>query len=114
MAQSHTLVEQILCEGPLSASAAAKLPIVPRTRGGDPRPELIVRWHRKGVLLADRTRVRLEAIRSAGKLLTSRAAIVRFIEAQQAGPPTAEPPRSPAARSAAAAAAERELQAAGA
>lgn len=69
----------------------------------------------QGLLLPDGSRLRLEAIKHGGRLLTSKQAVKRFIAAQNN--PTAvidsQPVRSPAARSRASESAARELEAAG-
>lgn len=75
-------VNRILSEGALGMSAAARL--LGTFRDGRPtHPSTVARWHRDGVTLADGRVIRLEAIRLNGRLVTSRAAIVRFVAAQQ-------------------------------
>ena len=62
-------------------------------------PSTAFRAAQKGVTLPDGTRVKLEAIRSGKKWLTTEAAVRRFLEAQQASPSMCgAPPRSPSAR----------------
>ncbi|MBA4192199.1 MAG: hypothetical protein C0467_29860 [Planctomycetaceae bacterium] len=74
-----------------------------------------IRHATKGVRLADGSTLKLEAIMVGGRLMTSRAAVLRFFAAQNATP-TTEPaplPRSPHARNRAAQAAAEELDALG-
>ncbi len=115
------LVETILAETPIGMTEAAK--IFGTFKGGKPvHPSTIARWHLKGILLPRRTRLHLEAIRINHRLVTSRAAVIRFIEAQQEDPPPGSTPasvplspvpRSPTRRQRASATAEAELKAAG-
>jgi hypothetical protein len=74
------------------------------------------RWCRQGVLLPDGRRVRLEALRVAGRWVTSEKALARFVAAQQAvsGPAEASVPPTPAQRQRAAERAGAELEARGA
>ena len=75
-------VGRILTEGPLGMSAAARL--LGTFRDGKPtHPSTLVRWHHRGVTLPDGRTVRLEAVRINGRLVTSRAAVIRFVAAQQ-------------------------------
>jgi hypothetical protein len=109
------LVTKILAEGPIGMSAAAGL--MGKYRDSKPtHPSTITRWAAKGVRIAGGRAIRLETIKVNGRLLTSRAAIVRFIAAQQDPPPTAvtqSPARAetPARRRQAAARASSELDA---
>ena len=108
--ESAGLVDQIMSEGPLGMSAIARL--CRSFRGGvSTHPSTPPRWHTKGVVLADGRVGRLEAVRVNGRLISSRAALLRFIEAQQGPSPTAASPPtvSPTARKQAAAAASAEL-----
>src|SRR5262245_14006607 len=91
-------------------NAAAKL--FGTFKGGRPvHPSTVSRWASAGVVVAGGTRLRLEAVRLAGRLVTSRAAVVRFVQAQQDSPSAPEPPatRSLAERHRAARAAAAEL-----
>lgn len=109
-----TLVERILSEGPIGMSAAARL--YGTFRGGRPtHPTTPTRHHLRGVTLPDGRVVRLEAVRIAGRLMTSRAAVARFITAQQPDeePAVAPAPRSPSARRRASEAAAEQLARAG-
>lgn len=110
----ETLVDRILAEGPIGVAVAAKL--YGTFRDGRPtHPSTPTRHHLRGVTLPDGTVVRLEAVRIAGRLMTSRAAIIRFLAAQQVTtdptPPTTA--RSPAACKRAAAVAAAELDSLG-
>jgi len=81
-----TIVDRILDEGPIGMSAAAK--IYGSFRCGRPtHPSTPIRHHLHGVVLADGRTIRLEAIRIGGRLMTSRAAVVRFVAEQQLIPP---------------------------
>jgi hypothetical protein len=103
-------VDRILSEGPIGASEAARLLGV--FRGGrSTHPSTPVRWMLSGVQLADGRRLKLEHIRVANRLMTSRPALVRFLVAQQSPDAVldAEPVRTPASRRRAAARAEEEL-----
>lgn len=107
------LVERIVSEGPIGLAAAAKLYGV--YRGDRPTaPSTPYRHHTKGVPLADGTIVKLEAIRISGRVMTSRAAVLRFFAAQNSATnpqPVKNVPRRE--RQAAADAAEKELDALG-
>jgi hypothetical protein len=106
------LADRLLAEGLLSMSAIARL--LGELKGGRPvHPSTPYRWATRGVRLPDGSRLFLEAIVLSGKPVSSRAALLRFIAAQQpAGSHTAAvvPPRSPRARSKAAETAGRELE----
>jgi hypothetical protein len=75
----------------LGLSDLAKL-IPSRRRPGSLSTNAIFRWVRKGVRRPDGTIVKLEARMVAGRLLSSRAALERFIEAQNAPIDTASQP----------------------
>ncbi|QDU21822.1 DUF1580 domain-containing protein [Urbifossiella limnaea] len=109
------LVDRLLTEGPIGPAAAARL--YGSYRSGRPtHPSTVVRHIQEGVRLADGTTLRLEGVRIGGRLVTSRAAVVRFVAAQQpaaAEQPAATPPRSPAQRATAADAAGERLKALG-
>ncbi len=75
-----------------------------------------VRHATRGILLLNGSRLRLEAIMIGGKLMTSRAAVLRFFTAQNETDTATSPqpaPRSPAARNKAATKAGKELDALG-
>lgn len=105
-----TLVARLTSEGLIGPSAVARR--LGSSRGGRPvHPSTITRWMGAGHMLADGRVVRLEAIRVGGLLRTSWAAVLRYLAAQQEEPATDTGPslRSPAARNAASAVAEKEL-----
>jgi hypothetical protein len=103
-----TLVERILSEGPIRLAAAA--PIVEISHGGKPpHPATMTRWALQGVRLKDGSKIKLEAIRVGNRLMTSRAAVVRFLEAQQ-DLPAAPAPRSASQRERDATRADQELE----
>jgi hypothetical protein len=86
------LVERLIAENLISMKEAAKL-YGPKGHKSTP-----TRHHLRGVKLNDGTTCRLEAIRVGGKLLTSRAAVLRFFAAQNqapASPPPAGPTPTP-------------------
>lgn len=90
------LASEILAGGGLSLAQTARR--IPSFRQGRPtNPATIFRWIRDGVRTPDGRRVRLEACRLGGRLLTSEQALARFIAAQQ---PDAidQPVASPARR----------------
>ncbi len=68
-----TLVERITSEGTLGMRAAAAL-------AGQKSASTLVRWHKRGVR-RDGSIIKLEAIRTGAKRLTSRAAVLRFLAA---------------------------------
>lgn len=109
-----SLVAAILSEGPISTAEVARLV------GCRVHPATVTRWALTGIRLPDGRRVRLECARLGGRLITSKARLAAFIEAQSTAratepvPPAASaPPRSPAARSRASQRAEAELIKAG-
>jgi hypothetical protein len=75
----------------------------------------LLRWLMEGVQLADGSRVKLEAVRLAGKWISSAGALRRFIEAQtpRLDNDTQVSPRTSAARKRANDQAERTLEKAG-
>ena len=88
-------VEQVLSEGPIGAAEAARL--LGTFRGGRrTHPSTITRWMLSGIRLADGRNLRLEHIRVSNRLMTSRAAVVRFLAEQQlpTTPPEIDAPRS--------------------
>lgn len=108
----HTtaLIERILQEGPIGMTTATRL--LGTFRSGRPtHPSTLIRHHLHGVRSASGAIVRLEAIRVAGRLMTSRAAVIRFLAAQQ--DPAREPVPPMVERGSSAAAASRELDAQG-
>jgi hypothetical protein len=74
-----------LTEQVVSLAQAAKL-FPPARRGRPVTPNAIWRWVSHGVRLEDGRTVRLGAVRVAGRWLTSKEAIVRFVAAQQLTP----------------------------
>lgn len=99
------LAELVNGEG-IGLAAASKH--FPPCRSGRPtHPASLSRWITSGVRTPDGRTVRLEACRHAGKWLTSRAAIARFLRAQQPAPSTDQPAPVPSAHQAAV---ERELR----
>jgi len=107
----ESTVDRILTEGPIGMSAAARL--YGSYRAGRPtHPSTPTRHHLHGVTLPDGRVVHLEAVRIAGRLMTSRGAIVRFLTAQQPDAQHSEPstpPPSPAVRRCAAEGASKVL-----
>jgi hypothetical protein len=95
---SSVISAEILAGDGLYLVAAAKL--FPRHRQGRPvSPSTVSRWATNGVRLADGQVVRLEALQLAGKWITTRGAIRRFLDRQT--PARADQPgsvRSPAKR----------------
>jgi len=82
-ATNESLVRQLATEGMITAATAARLPWLPRTRGGPPSAATVARWHTEGVELPDGRRVKLEAARLNGKVITSEARLLAFFERQQ-------------------------------
>jgi len=108
--------DRLMAEGLIGLAAAAKL--LGSWRGGRPaHPSTVTRYTHEGVKLADGRVVKLETLRLGSRLMTSRAAVVRFLAAQQGeqGEQDDTPPMSstPAARNRAQAAASAELDALG-
>ncbi len=111
---SSDSVTRLLDEGLIGTSAAARL--LGSFKNERPvHPSTLARWAQRGVRTPDGRIVRLESARIGGKLVTSRAAIIRFIAAQneQFFPPTTTT-RSPSERQRASEAAVRRLEDAGA
>lgn len=76
------LIERILAEGAIGCAEAAR--VFATVRNGRPcHPSTVNRYCLKGVPLPDGSIVKLEHFRAAKRLLTSRAALVRFLAAQQ-------------------------------
>jgi hypothetical protein len=99
---STDLVKRLMTEGLIGMSAAARR--LGTFRDGKPtHPSTITRWCVVGVSLDDGTKLKLEHVRMGGRngrLCTSEAALVRFIEAQQElhdGDQADNGPRSPSA-----------------
>jgi hypothetical protein len=94
-----SLVETILAEGPLTMSSLARK-VVSSRLGKGCHPSTPTRWHTHGVRLPDGRTVRLEAVKIAGKLVSSYPRLVAFIAAQQTEPTSDDTPapRSPSAR----------------
>jgi hypothetical protein len=95
-----TSTNRILGENPIGLSALAQR-IRSHRRKGHVTAQCVWRWLTKGVELSDGSVVKLEAIRLAGRYLTSWAAFERFVVAQQTNGGAAvmpAPTRSPAKR----------------
>lgn len=107
-------IEQLIAEGPIGMAETARL--LGTFRGGKPcHSSTPTRWCLSGVKLLDGRTLRLEHYRTAGRLMTSKAAVLRFLAAQQGGaggvPSTDNsPPRSPTQRNSDSNAASRELK----
>lgn len=75
-------VERILDEVPIGICAAAKR--LGTFRNGRPtHPSTVTRWVTRGIVLPDGRNLKLEAIKLNGRFVTSVAAVVRFVAAQQ-------------------------------
>lgn len=111
------LVERILAEGPIGMGPAAST-LGTFSGGKRIHPSTVSRWITDGVKVAGGRVVRLESVRIAGRLVTSKAAVIRFIVAQQGGAPADQSgtavPRGPGRRRAASEKAATELQKLGA
>jgi hypothetical protein len=80
------VVSEVLERDALSLAEAAAL--VPSFRPGRAtHPATIARWIADGVPLPDGSRLHLEACRVGGRLVTTKAALARFITAQNAATP---------------------------
>ncbi|HKA06661.1 MAG TPA: DUF1580 domain-containing protein [Gemmataceae bacterium] len=67
-------------------------------RGGRPcHPSTIARWSTKGIRLANGEILKLEVLRCGNSFRTSKAALRRFVEAQQ-DTSAIDPPRTPTER----------------
>ena len=87
---------ELLNEEIISLATAAKM--LPGSRGAKHvSPATMFRWCSDGITSAAGERVRLEHIRAGGRLLTTKQAMMRFLEALTAVPDAA-PVRSPAQR----------------
>ncbi len=79
------IAAEVLAGSGLSLAQAARR--FPSFRQNRPvHPSCVFRWIRQGVRLPDGRRVQLEAIRLAGRLLTSEQALARFLADQQDPP----------------------------
>lgn len=111
------IVERLMSEGFISMAEAAKM-FGSCRNGAATHPATLARKCLKGDLLPDGTRLKLEHVRVANRLMTSRQAVVRHIAALTAAagqPATSEAPvRSPAARTRDSAKAAAELESMGA
>lgn len=97
----------------ISLSQAAKQIPGPTGKGLD--PSTCFRWTTTGARSATGERVKLEALRVGGRILTTQAAVRRFLLALTHGTTAPTPaPRSPATRQRAAERAGRELERMGA
>lgn len=93
-------------------AAAAKF--IPGTTTKNPRPETLYRWCTSGARAADGTRTKLEHVRVGSRIVTSRAAIQRFLMRLTSGTTAPAPTvRTPAQRRRDHERAEKELEAAG-
>lgn len=104
------IVAEIAGGGGLSLPQAARR--FPSARRGRPvSASCLWRWCHKGARVPGGGVVRLEAVRLAGRWLTSEEAIVRFLAAQTPPPPDAPPPapRTPRRRQQAAERAAKKL-----
>lgn len=75
-ADVHQRTERLVREGLISAGTAAKL--------CHANPSTIARWGFRGVRTLGGDVVRLEIVRIGGRVMTSEAALLRFIARQQA------------------------------
>ena len=112
------LVETIIAEGPIGMGPAARL--LGTFQGGRAcHPGTVTRWAVAGIRHSGAV-LKLEAVRVGGRLVTSRAAVVRFLAAQQGDVKVAtlvsESPslRSPSIRQASSERAAAQLEAQGA
>jgi hypothetical protein len=109
------IIDQIIQEGAINMSAAAKALTVSLRAARPVHPGTVGRWINVGVTTTRGRRVRLEGFRVGRKWMTSKAAISRFLLAQQPEMTEAVSSiRTPAERQRADAAARRELKAKGA
>ena len=80
-----TLADRLVSEGLIGLAPAAKL--FGKSRNEKARhPSTLTRYFHDGVKLADGRVVRLECLRVGSQLMTSRAAVLRFLAAQQSVP----------------------------
>jgi hypothetical protein len=110
-----TMTARLVSEGLLGLAPASRL--FGTTRNGRPKhPATLTRYYHDGVRLANGRVVRLECVKVGSQLMTSEAAVLRFIAEQQddapgASTPNNQPTPTPARRQRAAAAASAELDA---
>ena len=113
MMNTETMVERLLGEPDKMGMYAAGV-MLGESNGGAPiHATTVTRWCLRGVKLSGGRRVHLEHIRAGGKLITTRAAIVRFLAAQTETPEPACTLRTVTERRRAADAAAAELEAMG-
>ena len=92
-----TIASEIAAGAGIYLAEAAKL--FPCHRRGRPvSPSCVFRWATSGVRLPDGARARLEHARLAGRLVTTPAAIERFLAAQTPRLCAAPEPRTPTRR----------------
>lgn len=104
--------DRLVEEGLIGASAIARL--MGRYRGEKPcHPSTVTRWCLQGVRLPGGATVRLEHVRVAGRVMSTRPALLRFLAVQAASDPAPTPPRAPAERTRASDAVARRLEEAG-
>ncbi len=97
MAENVVASEVASGEGIYLAAAAKLFPS--HREGRAVSGSCVFRWCTDGIKLSDGRRVFLEHVRLAGRILTTRAAIKRFIEAQTPQAADAAPPvRTPTRR----------------
>ena len=99
MTKERTIKQTSLArEAKISLGAAASLPEL-QIDGKAPNQTCLWRWAREGLHQDGRT-VYLESIKIGGRLVTSREAVCRFLDALQDGMPAAEcgPADSPEVR----------------
>jgi Protein of unknown function (DUF1580) len=77
-----TTVEQILDEGAVGFKVIAKELLPGKRTNAHIHPVTMARWALHGVRLLDGTRLYLQVIRCGSRFLTSRAAVIRFLDAQ--------------------------------
>jgi hypothetical protein len=83
-------VTRLMNEGAIGMTQAAKL--VGTFRDGKATcSTTITRWVQKGIRLAGGRVLKLEAFRLNGRLCTSKAALIRFIQAQNENPANGQP-----------------------
>jgi hypothetical protein len=113
MSSAHEMVERLLAEGDRVGLQAAGVIVGESNGGAAAHPTTISRWCLRGIKLTDGRVVRLEHYRCGGRIITTRAAIVRFLAAQTEAPNDTPTPRTPTERRRAAARASAELEALG-
>src|SRR5690242_15797742 len=89
--EPDVVVEILAGDGLTLSQAARTFPQGRKSRRTDQpapvNPSTLFRWHKYGVRLSSGVRVHLEAARVGNRLLTSRAALARFVRAQQPDAP---------------------------